>query len=210
MISRRVLPLLALLAGAAACAPEGTDIQYNPAPQLIPHSIQKIALRHVINKTQQFGLEDKLTIAVRDEFLRNGQWEIVPENQASGIVQVTINLYVLQPLTFDASLVPTSFKLRIGTDVQLIDVKTHTALWDQPNIEAIQTYAADTLPGGMTEEMAREACWDILAREIVKRVISGFGTVMGTAARRVSGETPSTPPPAEQEGPNTPIISNPY
>ncbi len=207
---RNALPLTILLAAAAACGPEGTEISYNPAPQLVPHSIQKIALRHVINKTQQFGLEDKLTIAIRDEFLRNGQYEIVPENQAAGIVQVTINLYVLQPLTFDASLVPTSFKLRIGIDLQLIDVKTHTALWDQPNIEAIQTYAADTLPGGMTEEMAREACWDILSREVVNRVIKGFGIVMGTSARRISGETPSTPPPAEQEGPNTPVVTNPY
>ena len=51
---------LALIALSAAC---GTDVAYRPTPQLIPQHVQRLALRPIVNKTQQFGLEDKLVAA---------------------------------------------------------------------------------------------------------------------------------------------------
>jgi hypothetical protein len=62
----------------------------------------------------------------------------------------------------------------------------------------------------LTEEQAREQIWDILARNIVKRVVDGFGSVTGTSERRITGEAPSTEPAAKPETPLKPVISNPY
>ena len=64
----------------------GDSIAYRPAPQLLPGNIRRIALRLVVNKTQQFGLEDKLTLRIRDEFLRDGRYPLVPEADADGVV----------------------------------------------------------------------------------------------------------------------------
>ena len=93
--------LLALL--AAGC---GQDIAYRPSPQILPSNIKKLSIRLVVNKTQQFGLEDKLTLRVRDEFLRDGRYPVLPESEADGIVLATITRYVLTPIQYDARLVP--------------------------------------------------------------------------------------------------------
>ena len=62
----------------------------------------------------------------------------------------------------------------------------------------------------MTEEQAREQIWDILARNIVKRVVEGFGSVTGTSERRSTGEGYSTQPAVKLETPLKPVIANPY
>jgi len=198
---------IALLLAAAGC---GQDIAYHPAPQILPSNIKKVAIRLVINKTQQFGLEDKLTLRIRDEALRTGQYPIVPEDDCDGIILVTIQRYVLTPIQYDATLIPTAYKLRVIVDLQFIDHASNQILWDEKNMEGIQTYAASTLPGGLTEEQAREQIWDSLSRDIVTRVVQGFGAVTGTSSRRVTGDAPSTAPAVQNDKPIAPVNPNPY
>src|SRR5688572_16983112 len=59
---------------------------YNPAPQVLPAHIARIAVRPFANHTQQYGLEDKLTLAVQSEFNRDGRYQITTEEQADGVV----------------------------------------------------------------------------------------------------------------------------
>src|SRR5207302_4846913 len=99
--------IVALLALACGC---GQDIAYRPAPQILPVNIKKLAIRLAVNKTQQFGLEDKLTLAIRDNFLKDGNYPIVPEEDANGVVLVTIMRYVLTPIQYDSNLIPTAYK----------------------------------------------------------------------------------------------------
>src|SRR5947209_8174030 len=99
--------LVALAAFFSACG-AGQDIAYRPAPQILPANITRIAVRLAVNKTQQFGLEDKLTLAVRDQFLKDGRYPIVPEEDANGIVLVTISRYILTAIQYDSNLVPTA------------------------------------------------------------------------------------------------------
>ncbi|MFA6030353.1 MAG: LPS assembly lipoprotein LptE [Elusimicrobiota bacterium] len=200
---RPLLPLALVL--AAGCASE--DLSYRPAPQILPQHIVRISLRPVINKTQQFGLEDKLTLRVRDEFLRDGRYPIVPESDAQGVVVVTLSRYILVPVQYDTVLTPTAYKLTVLANLDFIDRTKNTILWSEPSLEGVQSYTAPTLRGGMTEEQARELIWDVLARQIVKRTVEGFGSVSGASQRRISGELPPS------ETPQTPVKSvnpNPY
>lgn len=203
----RKLLIAALLLPLLGC---GEDVAYRPASQLLPSNIKRIALRLVVNKTQQFGLEDRFTLRVRDEFLRDGRYPLVPEANADGIVLVTIVRYLLSPIQYDSNLIPTTYKLRVIVDLQFIDRSANTALWEERNMEGIQIYPAATLPGGMTEAQAREAIWDILSRDIVKRVINGFGSVTGSSQRFISPNAPSTPPTVQPGTPQQPLNSNPY
>jgi hypothetical protein len=204
--------LLAVVAAALAlggCG-GGSDVVYKPTPLILPANIQKLALRLVVNKTQQFGLEDKFTLRVRDEFLRNGRFPLVPEANADGIIAITITRYLLTPVQFDASLIPIAYKLRMIIDVSFIDRASNTTMWTEPNLEGILTYNAATLPGGYTEEQAREQIYDALAPDVVKRVIGGFGAVTGSSLRRVSPDAPSTAPKAQPNAPLPPVVPNPY
>ncbi len=185
----RRLPLLAIcLAVFAGCAEE--DVRYSPRQQILPAHIKRIAIRQVINKTQQHGLEDKFVLRIRDEFLRNGLYHIVPEHDADGLVVVTITRYILIPTQYDSVLTPTAYKLRVLVDLDFIDRTKGTILFREPNLESIQTYSAPTVSGGITEEEARELIWDVLGRDIVKRVVEGFGSVTGVSQRSITGQAP--------------------
>lgn len=203
---RRIWPFLAVI-GALGC---GTDVAYRPTPQILPPNIKRVAIRQIQNKSQQFGLEDKLLLRVRDEFLRNGRYPLLPESDADGIVAITISRYILTPIQYDATLIPTAYKLRVICDLQFIEKLRNTALWEEKNLEGILTYPASTLPGGRTEEQAREAVWDQLARDITKRVIEGFGSVTGTSERRITSDAPSTAPQSQPTTPMQPVNRNTY
>ncbi|MDX6768836.1 MAG: LPS assembly lipoprotein LptE [Elusimicrobiota bacterium] len=203
---RRLLPLVSL-ALAAAC---GTDVAYRPTPQLLPQNIQRLAIRPIVNKSQQFGLEDKLALRVRDEFLRDGRYPVSPESEASGAVAITITRYILTAVQYDSTLAPTAYKLRVLVDVSMVDIKANQVIWEERNLESSLNYPAATLRGGLTEEQAREQIWDILARAIVKRTVYGFGSVTGTSERRITGDAPSTDPVAKPQEPLKPVVNTPY
>ncbi|MEQ1918527.1 MAG: LPS assembly lipoprotein LptE [Elusimicrobiota bacterium] len=203
---KKLLPL-ALIALACAC---GTDVAYKPTAQILPQHVRRLALRTPVNKTQQFGLEDKLSLRVRDEFLRDGRYPLVPEPEAQGIVWMTVSRYILTAVQYDATQAATAYKLRILVDLQFIDKSTNQILWEEKNLEGTLSFPALTLRGGMSEEQAREQIWDVLARSIVKRVVDGFGSVTGTSERRITGDAPSTAPAVKPETPLKPVIANPY
>jgi hypothetical protein len=188
-----------------ACASE--DMSYRPTPQILPQHVRKLALRPVINKTQQFGLEDKLTMRVRDEFLRDGRYPLTPESEADGIVMITLTRYILVPTQYDTVLTPTAYKLTVLANLEFVDKAKNIMLWTEPNLQGIQSYTASILRGGMTEEQARELIWDVLARQIVKRTLDGFGSVSGASQRSISGQLP----PGETAEPAAkPVNPNPY
>ncbi|HEX4048352.1 MAG TPA: hypothetical protein VH309_10985, partial [Elusimicrobiota bacterium] len=125
-------------------------------------------------------------------------------------VCITITRYILTPLAFDATLAPTSYKLTIIVDVQMVDRSKNQALWDERNLEGDLTFLNQNQQGGITEEQARENVWAILAPKIVTRVIDGFGAVTGTSQRTISGDAPSTAPVVEPEKPLNPVVPAPY
>lgn len=196
------------LAACSSVSSVTDQVSYKPSPQLLPPHINKIAIRNAVNKTQQFGLEDKLTLAIVDEFLRDGQYSIVPEDQADGIVVPVITRYILTPVQYDAVLTPTAYKLQILLDVQFIDKTKNQMLWEEPNLTGTLMYTAPTLTGGITEEQAREQIWSQLAIDVRTRTVQGFGAVTGTSLRAISNQ----PPPTEGTPvlPPKPVNPNPY
>ena len=206
MTTLRLIACAGLALSLAGCG-GGDDMVYKPADQILPPHIRKLAIRPVINKTQQFGLEDKLTLRIRDEFLRNGHYSVVPETLADGVIVLTLTRYILVPTQYDSVLAPIAYKLRVMADLEFVDRTKNQVLWTEPNLEGVQTYTASTLAGGITEEQARELIWDVLARDVVKRVVEGFGSVSGTSRREISSEAPPHETATPQVKPTNP---NPY
>ena len=204
---KRALALLAAAAALAACA-TGPDVSYHPAAQILPPNIKTLAIRTAKNKTQQFGLEDKFGMRLRDEFLRDGRYPIVPEDQADGVVAPIITRYILVPTQYDSVLTPIAYKLTVLADLQFVDRKNSVILFEEKNMEAVYLYAAQTVRGGITEEQARENIWDQLSRDMTKRVLEGFGSVTGKSLRAISREAP----PNQQAPalPNKALNPNPY
>ncbi len=168
-----ILPLLLL----CACAAVQDEIYYKPNAQILPQHIKKIHVRPFINRTEVFALEDRLTISVVDEFLNNAQYSIVNEGQADGVLAGEIMRYILLPVQYDTQLVPTVYRMEVLLNLRFIDKTTNETIWQEPGLVQVYTYSASTLPGGMSEEQAREQLWQNFAKMIVKRTIQGFGSI---------------------------------
>jgi len=164
----------------------GCSSPYKPAPQILPQHIKKISVRPFVNNTTQYGLEEKLTLEIINEFIRDGRLALTnDENEADGIVAGEINRYILQPLTYDSNMVAEQYKLWLLLNVYFVDKKENVTLWSEPNMEGIQVFYDASKPGGKTEEEVRETIWNNLARNIVKRTIEGFGSVSGASDRKI-------------------------
>ena len=181
---KKLLFVLAGAAALAACASEGAV--YKPQAQIMPQHIKKIAVRQILNRTEVFALEDKFYNELYDEFLRNGTYQIVSENaDAQGVVATTISRYLNVPIQYDSQLIPTVYRMDIWLDVVLIDKFTNAPVWREPALLGTQIYAASTLPGGMTEVQARDVVFEKLSKDIVKRTVDGFGSVMSENKKKV-------------------------
>lgn len=174
----------------AACASEG--IVYKPADQIMPQHIKSISIRTFSNKTQHIGLEEKLTLKIVNEFLKNGQYKIVDEELSDGIIIGEIKHYILTPIQYDANMVATVYKANVVISVSLLDKKNNVYIWQEPALQATKIYSAPTLPGGMTEEQAREYLWDILAKDIMRRTVEGFGSATSISEKKLPSSLPSS------------------
>ena len=161
---KKFLSVLCAAAALAACASEGAV--YKPQAQIMPQHIKKIAVRQILNKTEVFALEDKFYNELYDEFLRDGSYQIVSENNgAEGVVVTTISRYLNVPIQYDSQLIPTVYRMDIWLDVVFMDKTTNAPVWREPAFLGTQIYAASTLPGGMTEVQARDVVFEKLSKD---------------------------------------------
>ncbi|MBI2070062.1 MAG: LptE family protein [Elusimicrobia bacterium] len=177
--------------GLIGCASTKDGVVYNPSPQIMPSHIRKVAMHPFVNRTQQFALEDKLTIAVNNRFLTDGTYKIVSDDQADGILAGEISRYIHIPIAYDSNLVATQYKLDVVVQIRFIDKTTNQVLWEEPNLVGSIVYPVSSSPGGMTEEQAREIVWDRLSKDVLKRTIKGFGSVTGESQRKIAPEVPA-------------------
>ncbi|MCX5783589.1 MAG: LptE family protein [Elusimicrobia bacterium] len=171
----------------------GPEVVYRPYPQVLPQHIKKLAVRPFVNRTEYFGLEDRLTVKVVDEFLRNGRYPVSSEATADGVVVGEITRYILTPVQYNSAMVPTSYKLDVMLRVRFYDKAQNVYLWEEPALNGFQFFSASTLPGGITEEQARDAVWSLLAKDIIKRTVEGFGSVTSESPRSRSDVQPAPP-----------------
>ncbi len=190
--------IMAAIATMSLCACSTDNVSYRPAAQKLPQYIKSVAIRPFINKTPQFGLEEKLTLKTIDEFLKNGEYALAPENTAQGIVVGEISHYILTPIQYDVNLVPTVYKLNVIVSARFLDKSANRYLWEEPALQAVKMYSASTLPGGMTEESARESLWEVLAKDIVKRTVAGFGSATSASQKKIPQSSPGQDPPAPE------------
>jgi hypothetical protein len=154
----------------------------------------KLSIKTIANKSQQFGLEDQLSSALRDEFLRDGRYQLVPVKESDDVIAVTITHYLLSPIGYDVTLAPISYKLRISVDLSLVDRATEKSLWTEKNLEGSLTYPSPILSGGMSEPQAQAVIWTVLSPMIVERIAEGAPAAAPAVSTAAAAELPPLTP----------------
>jgi outer membrane lipopolysaccharide assembly protein LptE/RlpB len=173
---------------------------YEQVVQLLPEHIKKVYVRPFGNNTNQFGIESKFTNEVIEEIINSGRLSLVnKEKDADGILTATIKKYILQPLTYDMNNVAEQYKMWIIVSVSLVDNDNNVILWTEPNMEGIQIYCdinrrarraneEDSIGEEISEEEARQIVWTKMSRNIVRRVIKGFGSVTSMSEKKIPAQ----------------------
>jgi len=143
---------------------------------VLPTYIKKIAVNNFSSNSVQYGIEDKLTKKVIDEFLRDGRLEISKAEEADALLTGVIVRYELAPVSYDAQSIIEQYKLYIGVDITFKDQVQGTTLWTESNIHEDYTYYVTAKAGQLveTENDAQEAVTDLLSRDIVRRTVVGW------------------------------------
>lgn len=188
------IPLV--FAAFSACM-DTSNITYTPTDQKLPVHIKRVAVRPFTNKTPQFGLEEKVTLALSEELLKNGEYTVTTENNADGVLIGEITNYMLTPLQYDVNMVANVYKMNVIVSVRFLDLAENRYLWEEPALQATKVFSAAALPGGMTEEAAREELWETLAKNITLRTVEGFGSISSISRKKLpplpDGVEPGSP-----------------
>ena len=158
---------------------------YTPSSAILPQHIKKVGLQPIKNETSFFGLEDKFTLRLQDEFTRGGQYPLVGPELADGMIVAKITRYINEPVSYDENSIVQEKKMWVLVNIQFWDKVENRILWEEPDLQGISRYFVETRPGGITEEESREIISDKISRYIYKRTIEGFGSVSGAAQRDV-------------------------
>jgi hypothetical protein len=182
---KNLILILAFVSLAAGCAAVDRGVYYRPNAQIMPQNITRIHVRPFINRTEVPGLEDRLSAEVADEFLRNARYGIANESNSGGILAGEITRYILIPIQYDTQLVPTAYRMEVLFKVRFIDKALEETAWEEPALLQSYIFSVSALPGGMSEEQAREELWKNFAKVIVRRTVDGFGSVRSETRQRL-------------------------
>jgi hypothetical protein len=93
--------------------------------------IKTIAVEPFDNKTNEFGLADRLTEIVIDALIADGSMKVVSAANADALLIGTLTRYERVASVYDASDVVTEYKVIMSFEVALQNAKDQTDIWKQ-------------------------------------------------------------------------------
>lgn len=170
----KFLVLFAILLFLAGC-------DYHPV-SVLPDHVKTVAIETFSNKTAYYGIEEKLTQTIVEEFLREGRLGVAKKEEADSLLSGKIVRYTLEPLSYDENDIVEEYRLWIVVDITFKDLKTDQILWEQKGIgprgeeegvKRYERYYVTPKAGQMveTEEDALDRLIDRLANDIVYLIL---------------------------------------
>ena len=167
----------ALLALAAILA---TACGYHVAGRadLVPKSIQTIAIPAFSNITTRYKLTDRLAEAISREFISRTRYRIVPDpDQADAVLRGAVLSYSSFPTIFDPATGRASgVQLQVTLRVSLVERASGKVLFNRPNMDVRERYQISTDPSVFFEESdaALDRASQQTARQVVSAILENF------------------------------------
>ncbi len=150
--------------------------------RLLPSNIKKICIPTFANQTTKYGIEQELTSAVVDAFVKDNRLLVVSQDQADAILRGTIVKYEKGALTFDRAKDVDEVRIEIAVAIEFEDLRTGKILWKDDGMSSWSLYrqgsstsaGEDTLATPYDEGTALKKVFHTLASDIVARTIEGW------------------------------------
>ncbi len=139
--------------------------------------IRTIAVPVFSNATFEPALEQAVTLAVKEAFIRDGRWRLVdhPES-ADATISGQILSFDRAPLSFSVERVVTQYRVTLRVDLSLVERATGKILWRESGITGRAEYflTSDIAQTRSAEDRAIREASNSLAETAAGRIIEGF------------------------------------
>jgi len=114
----------------------------------VPSHIQRVAIPDFENKTTRFQVEQYITFAVREEFIKRSDMVLVEDStDADALLEGVINSFEIVPISYTEDASANLFRITIDVNVRFIDLATNDMIFEGKNIRFTDSYNIESLSG---------------------------------------------------------------
>lgn len=148
---------------------------YTTSPALLPAHLKSVAIPTFENSTTEYTLDQEITQAVVQRFVRDNHLRVVDEKSASAVVRGKITQYKNSVFGFSNAAQAQEYRVTIGVQVVFKDLVKNREMWSDEIVRTANYYVQD-VPGqtARTEADGRKEAIDKIADEILTRSVEGW------------------------------------
>ena len=146
----------------------------------MPNDIKSLAVPTFVNTIKakqiyayQSGLEVKLTNAIRDQIIFDGNVKLAQPSSADAVLVGKLIAYEQEPIGYDNLERVNRYRLIITTDITLKDLRTKQAIWHEPNFATEIIYNVSAGDSFNQPEAANKVMKQ-LAVDVVDRMVEDW------------------------------------
>ena len=148
---------------------------YTTSPALLPSHLKSVAVPTFENTTTEYTLDQEITQAVVQRFVRDNPLTVVDEKSANCVVRAKITQYKNSVFGFTNASEAQEYRVTISVQVVFKDLVKNRELWTDEIVRTANYYVQD-VPGQVakTESDGRKEAIDKIADEILTRSVEGW------------------------------------
>lgn len=165
--------MLAAIAAAGLCVSSGCG--YTASPALLPQHLKSVAIPVFENGTPEAQLEQQITDAVVQAFVKDNHLRIVDEKSANAVVRGKVTQYKNAVFGFSSTAQATEYRVTVGLQVMFKDLVKNRELWSDEIVKSA-IYYVQQVPGqeAKTELDGRKDAIAKIADEVLSRSVEGW------------------------------------
>ncbi len=158
-----------MLLGTCSCA-------YTTSTALLPPHLKNVAIPVFENGTTEYTLDQEVTTAVIERFVKDNHLRIVDERSAECVIRGRITTYKNAVFGFSAANRAQEYRVTIGCSVVFKDLVKNREIWNAPDLVKTANYFVVDVPGqaAQTELDGRKEAITKIADEILSRSVEGW------------------------------------
>ncbi len=164
-----------LLAAVAVGGLVSGSCGYTASPALLPSHLKTVAVPVFENGTTEYTLEQDITNAVIQRFVRDNHLRVVDEKSANCVVRGKVTQYKNAVFGFTNSAQAQEYRVTIAVQVTFKDLVKNREMWSDEIVRTANYFVTD-VPGqaAKTELDGRKEAVDKIADEVLSRSVEGW------------------------------------
>ena len=148
---------------------------YSASPALLPQHLRSVAIPVFENGTPEAELEQQVTDAVIQRFVRDNHLKVVDEKSASAVLRGRVTQYKNSVFGFSNTEQANEYRVTIAVEVTFKDLVKNRELWSDQVVKSANYYVQD-VPGqtAKSDVDGRKEAIEKIADEILARSVEGW------------------------------------